>query len=390
MTHRVAWFHPFSGIAGDMTLGALLDAGADLDFVVATLDGLNIEGWALSTEQVNRKGISATRAVVDAPEQHHHRHWTDIRLLLEQADIPDRVKTRSLIVFEVLAIAEGKVHGVSPEEVHFHEVGALDAIVDIVGSCAALESLDIDQVASAPVAVGIGTITAAHGTLPNPPPAVVNLLEGIPTVGVDVNLELTTPTGAALIKGLAEPIGPLPNMTITGSGYGAGTRDLLDRANVTQVVIGTTSPAGSGSSHLTESVIELATNLDDITGEQLGHSITELMDAGALDVWVTPIVMKKNRPAHTLCVLSTPPQAAELADLVTSLTGSLGVRSRQLERVIVQRRTVTVSLDGHDIDVKVSDVRVKAEFDDVTVAARALGLTIQEVAARAEALASDL
>lgn len=390
MTHRVAWFHPFSGIAGDMTLGALLDAGADLDFVVATLNGLNIEGWALSTEQVNRKGISATRAVVDAPEQHHHRHWTDIRLLLEQADIPDRVKTRSLIVFEVLAIAEGKVHGVSPEDVHFHEVGALDAIVDIVGSCAALESLDIEQVASAPVAVGIGTISAAHGTLPNPPPAVVNLLEDIPTVGVDVNLELTTPTGAALIKGLAEPIGPLPNMTITGSGYGAGTRDLLDRANVTQVVIGTATSAGSGSGHLTESVIELATNLDDITGEQLGRSITELMDAGALDVWVTPIVMKKNRPAHTLSVLSTPSQATELADLVTSLTGSLGVRSRQLERVVVQRRTVSVNLDGHDIDVKVSDVRVKAEFDDVTVAAQALGLTIQEVAARAEALASDL
>lgn len=390
MTHRVAWFHPFSGIAGDMTLGALLDAGADLDFVVATLNGLNIEGWALSTEQVNRKGISATRAVVDAPEQHHHRHWTDIRLLLEQADIPDRVKTRSLIVFEVLAIAEGKVHGVSPEDVHFHEVGALDAIVDIVGSCAALESLDIEQVASAPVAVGIGTISAAHGTLPNPPPAVVNLLEDIPTVGVDVNLELTTPTGAALIKGLAEPIGPLPNMTITGSGYGAGTRDLLDRANVTQVVIGTATSAGSGSGHLTESVIELATNLDDITGEQLGRSITELMDAGALDVWVTPIVMKKNRPAHTLSVLSTPSQATELTDLVTSLTGSLGVRSRQLERVVVQRRTVSVNLDGHDIDVKVSDVRVKAEFDDVTVAAQALGLTIQEVAARAEALASDL
>lgn len=373
-----------------MTLGALLDAGADLDFVVATLNGLNIEGWALSTEQVNRKGISATRAVVDAPEQHHHRHWTDIRLLLEQADIPDRVKTRSLIVFEVLAIAEGKVHGVSPEDVHFHEVGALDAIVDIVGSCAALESLDIEQVASAPVAVGIGTISAAHGTLPNPPPAVVNLLEDIPTVGVDVNLELTTPTGAALIKGLAEPIGPLPNMTITGSGYGAGTRDLLDRANVTQVVIGTATSAGSGSGHLTESVIELATNLDDITGEQLGRSITELMDAGALDVWVTPIVMKKNRPAHTLSVLSTPSQATELTDLVTSLTGSLGVRSRQLERVVVQRRTVSVNLDGHDIDVKVSDVRVKAEFDDVTVAAQALGLTIQEVAARAEALASDL
>ncbi len=390
MTHQVAWFHPFSGIAGDMTLGALLDAGADLDFVVATLDGLNVDGWALTTEQVDRNGIRATRAVVDAPEQHHHRHWTDIRSLLEEADIPDRVKSRSLAVFEVLAVAEGNVHGVSPEEVHFHEVGALDAIVDIVGSCAALESLDVDEITSGPVAVGIGTISAAHGILPNPPPAVVNLLENLPTVGVDVGLELTTPTGAALVKGLATSIGPLPDMTITASGYGAGTRDLPDRANVTQVIIGTATPTGDTSENPTETVVELATNLDDITGEQLGHAITELMEAGALDAWVTPIVMKKGRPAHTLSVLVTPPQAAELAGLVMSMTGSLGVRTRQLDRVVAQRHTVTVSVDGHDIDVKVSDVRVKAEFDQVTVAAEALGLPMQEVAARAEHLARDL
>ena len=332
MTNQVAWFHPFSGIAGDMTLGALLDAGADLDFVVATLDGLNVDGWALTTEQVDRNGIRATRAVVDAPEQHHHRHWTDIRSLLEEADIPDRVKSRSLAVFEVLAVAEGNVHGVSPEEVHFHEVGALDAIVDIVGSCAALESLDIDEITS----------------------------------------------------------GPLPDMTITASGYGAGTRDLPDRANVTQVIIGTATPTGGTSEDPTETVVELATNLDDITGEQLGHAITELMEAGALDAWVTPIVMKKGRPAHTLSVLVTPPQAAELAGLVMSMTGSLGVRTRQLDRVVAQRHTVTVSVDGHDIDVKVSDVRVKAEFDQVTVAAEALGLPVQEVAARAEHLARDL
>ena len=390
MTNQVAWFHPFSGIAGDMTLGALLDAGADLDFVVATLDGLNVDGWALTTEQVDRNGIRATRAVVDAPEQHHHRQWTDIRSLLKEADIPDRAKSRSLAVFEVFAVAEGKVHGVSPEEVHFHEVGALDAIVDIVGSCAALESLGIDEITSGPVAVGIGTISAAHGILPNPPPAVVNLLENIPTVGVDVGLELTTPTGAALVKGLATSTGPLPDMTITASGYGAGTRDLVDRANVTQVIIGAITPTGITSEDPTETVVELATNLDDITGEQLGHAITELMEAGALDAWVTPIVMKKGRPAHTLSVLVAPPQAPELAGLVMSMTGSLGVRTRQLDRVVAQRHIVTVSVDGHDIDVKVSDVRVKAEFDQVVAAAEALGLPVQEVAARAEHLARDL
>lgn len=390
MTRNVAWFHPFSGIAGDMTMGALLDAGADLNFVVATLKRLDIDGWALSAERVERKGIDATRAIVDAPEQHHHRHWSDIRELLESSSLPDRVRTRSLAVFETLAIAEGKVHGVPAEDVHFHEVGALDAIVDIVGSCAALESLDIDEIASGPVAVGVGTITAAHGVLPNPPPAVVNLLEQIPTIGVDVDLELTTPTGAAIIKALATGVGAMPDMTIRCSGYGAGTRDLSDRANVTQVIIGSLTPAAAQSSDETEPVVELSTNLDDVTGEQLGHAIGELMAAGALDAWVTPIVMKKNRPAHTLSVLSHPNQTTELAGLVMSLTGTLGVRSRQLDRVTAKRTTVTVSVDGHDIGVKISDVRIKAEFDDVAAAATALGLPVQEVAARAEALAGDL
>ena len=373
-----------------MTMGALLDAGADLNFVVATLKRLDIDGWALSAERVERKGIDATRAIVDATEQHHHRHWSDIRELLESSSLPDRVRTRSLAVFETLAIAEGKVHGVPAEDVHFHEVGALDAIVDIVGSCAALESLDIDEIASGPVAVGVGTITAAHGVLPNPPPAVVNLLEQIPTIGVDVDLELTTPTGAAIIKALATGVGAMPDMTIRCSGYGAGTRDLSDRANVTQVIIGSLTPAAAQSSDETEPVVELSTNLDDVTGEQLGHAIGELMAAGALDAWVTPIVMKKNRPAHTLSVLSHPNQTTELAGLVMSLTGTLGVRSQQLDRVTAKRTTVTVSVDGHDIGVKISDVRIKAEFDDVAAAATALGLPVQEVAARAEALAEDL
>ena len=264
-TRNVAWLHPFSGIAGDMTLGALLDAGAELSFVISTLEGLNVDGWSLTTEQVDRNGIRATRAVVDAPEQHHHRRWSDIRLLLEQASLPGRVQARALAVFEALAVAEGEVHGLPSDEVHFHEVGALDAIVDIVGSCAALESLNIDEVASGPVAVGVGSISAAHGILPNPPPAVVNLLEGIPTVSVDIDMELTTPTGAAIVKALADRVGPMPDMTIAGSGYGAGTRDLPDRANVTQVVVGTSTEVETAGGKGVDTVTELSTNLDDVT-----------------------------------------------------------------------------------------------------------------------------
>ena len=388
-TRNVAWLHPFSGIAGDMTLGALLDAGAELSFVISTLEGLNVDGWSLTTEQVDRNGIRATRAVVDAPEQHHHRRWSDIRLLLEQGSLPDRVQARALAVFEALAIAEGKVHGLPPDEVHFHEVGALDAIVDIVGSCAALESLNIDEVASGPVAVGVGSISAAHGILPNPPPAVVNLLEGIPTVSVDIDMELTTPTGAAIVKALADRVGPMPDMTIAGSGYGAGTRDLPDRANVTQVVVGTSTEVETAGGKGVETVTELSTNLDDVTGEVLGHAIGQLVDAGALDAWATPIVMKKGRPAHTLSVLATPTDAPRLVDIMMSATGTLGVRTRQIERTVAARRMVTVSVDGHYIDVKVSDFRVKAEFDHVLAAAKAIGLPVSEVAARAEALAQE-
>ena len=388
-TRNVAWLHPFSGIAGDMTLGALLDAGAELSFVISTLEGLNVDGWSLTTEQVDRNGIRATRAVVDTPEQHHHRRWSDIRLLLEQASLPDRVRARALAVFEALAVAEGEVHGLPPDEVHFHEVGALDAIVDIVGSCAALESLNIDEVASGPVAVGVGSISAAHGILPNPPPAVVNLLEGIPTVSVDIDMELTTPTGAAIVKALADRVGPMPDMTIAGSGYGAGTRDLVDRANVTQVVVGTSTEVETAGGKGVETVTELSTNLDDVTGEVLGHAIGQLVDAGALDAWATPIVMKKGRPAHTLSVLATPTDAPRLVDIMMSATGTLGVRTRQIERTVAARRMVTVSVDGHHIDVKVSDFRVKAEFDHVLAAAKALGLPVSEVAARAEALAQE-
>ena len=372
-----------------MTLGALLDAGAELSFVVSTLEGLNVDGWSLTTEQVDRNGIRATRAVVNAPEQHHHRRWSDIRLMLEQASLPERVRTRALAVFETLAIAEGKVHGLLPDEVHFHEVGALDAIVDIVGSCAALESLNIDEVASGPVAVGVGSISAAHGILPNPPPAVVNLLEGIPTVSVDVDMELTTPTGAAIIKALADRIGPMPDMTIKGSGYGAGTRDLVDRANVTQVIVGTSTHIETDTEIWVETVTELSTNLDDVTGEVLGHAISQLVDAGALDAWATPIVMKKGRPAHTLSVLATSTDAPGLVDVMMSTTGTLGVRTRQIQRTVAARRIVTVSVDGYRIDVKVSDFRAKAEFDHVLDAAEALGLPVTEVAARAEALAQE-
>ncbi len=386
----VAWFHPVSGIAGDMALGALLDAGADFDAVVATIEGLGVDGWSLDTERVQRSSLAATRAVVDAPEHHHHRHWSDIRDMLTVAELPERVRSRALQVFEALAVAEAAVHGINPEEVHFHEVGALDAIVDIVGVCAALESLGVDRVCSAPVTVGVGSIRAAHGVLPNPAPAVVRLLEGRPTVGVDIDLELTTPTGAAIIAALAESVGPMPEMTVGATGFGAGTRDLPGRPNVTQVVLGELGEDPGGQAGvLSEELVELSTNLDDVTGELLAHTIDTLLADGALDAWATPAVMKKGRPAHVLHILCRPTDHRRLAGVVFRLTGTLGIRERRVTRHAQPRSTITVDVDGQPVTVKLGPERAKAEFDDVVTAAAALDRSPLDVAAAAERLAID-
>ncbi len=402
-THgAVAWFDPVSGIAGDMALGALLDAGADLDFVTAQLELLSLDGWRLGSERVRRNELAATRAIVDAPEGHHHRRWRDIRELLEATPLTQRVRQRALAVFEALAEAEGQVHGVPADEVHFHEVGALDAIVDIVGVCAALESLDVDVVCCGPVAVGKGTVNAAHGVLPNPPPAVVNLLAGRPIVGVDIDMELTTPSGAAIVAALAEHFGPAPAMTIRSTGFGAGTRDLPGRPNVTGVLVGTDqstsnaqgSPqvsaamaavAGAGT---TDELIELAANLDDISGEVLGHALEALLNAGALDAWAVPIVMKKGRPAHTLTILCRPESATQLADLAARLTGTLGLRARTVVRTALVRHTSTVDVDGHAVSIKHGPHLSKPEWSDVVAAAEALGRTPAEISRAAGLLAA--
>ncbi|WP_419908053.1 nickel pincer cofactor biosynthesis protein LarC [Candidatus Poriferisodalis sp.] len=392
----VAWFDPVSGIAGDMALGALLDAGADLEFVIERLQTLGVDGWRLSAERVRRNELAATRAVVDAPEGHHHRRWRHIRELLERAPLEDRIRGRALAAFEALAVAEGQVHGVPPDEVHFHEVGALDAIVDIVGVCAALESLGVDEIACGPVAVGKGTIHAAHGVLPNPPPAVGYLLSGHPVVGVDIDMELTTPTGAAIVAALASVFGPVPPMTLTSVGFGAGTRDLPGRPNVTGVLIGTPatetshpdtgldgSMAAIDGTETTTELVELATNLDDVTGELLGHAIDELLAAGALDAWAVPIVMKHGRPANTLMALCSADEVTALGDLMARLTGTLGLRARTVVRTALERHISTVDVDGQTIRVKHGPHRSKPEWADVVAAAEALGRAPADVAREA-------
>lgn len=377
----VAWWHCFAGIAGDMALGSLIDAGADLPSIERELVALPVGGWALEAEPVLRGGVAATQLHVRIREDHVVRTHAHIVGLITEARLPDRARARALATFARLAEVEGRLHRRPAAQVHFHEVGGTDAIIDIVGTCVALELLGVDEVRASPVAQGVGMIRSAHGLLPNPAPAVVELLHGVPTYGTDIPFELTTPTGAALLSALGTGFGPLPAMTVTASGFGAGTRDLDGRPNAVQVVIGTAAPREAPEG---QPVALLEANLDDATGEVLAHAVAALLAAGAHDAWLTPVVGKKGRPGHVISALVDPAIAGAVRSVLVSETGSLGVRRSDLLRYVAPRTTDEVEVDGQIIRVKRSPGRIKAEHDDAARAAAALGLPVREVARRAE------
>jgi uncharacterized protein (TIGR00299 family) protein len=388
--HRtVAWFHCFSGIAGDMALGSLIDAGADMAELRSLLERLPITGWVLDVEEVLRAGVAATRAIVIAPDDGVVRTYAHISGLVDEARLPGRVADRAQAAFAALAEAEGQLHRRPAAQVHFHEVGGVDAIIDVVGTCAALELLDVDIVQASPVAVGTGMVRATHGALPNPVPAVVQLLRGAPTYGRDVQIELTTPTGAALLAGLASSYGPLPPMTVAATGFGAGSADIDGLPNMTQVVIGRmsadASPATADDASAGQPVVLVEVNVDDATGETLAHAVEAVLSAGANDAWVTPIVMKKGRPAYTVSAVADPALAEQVASVLVAETGSLGVRSQELQRRPRARSGEEVDVDGVPVRVKVSAGRVKVEHDDAVRAARRTGRPLREVVVRAEA-----
>ena len=376
-----AWFHCFAGIAGDMALGSLLDAGADVDEVMNLLQRVPVGGWTVEPRAVQRGGIAATKVEVKTQETGVVRTHAHIVGLIEEARLPDRVRERVLRTFGMLAEVEGRLHRRHPSTVHFHEVGALDAIVDIVGTCSAMEVLGVDRVYASAVATGTGMVRAAHGMLPNPAPAVVELLRGAPTYGRDVGVELTTPTGAALLAANALGYGPLPPMVIEATGFGAGTREMEDLPNVTQVVLGVEQSSDQRSG---QPVVLLEVNVDDATGEVIASAISSLLDAGAHDAWVAPIIMKKGRPGHTVSALADPSLAEQVGRVLMAETGSLGVRGSMLDRWPAERRMHEVEVDGLPVRVKVSPGRVKAEHGDAARVARRTGQPVREVLFRAE------
>jgi hypothetical protein len=373
-----------------MALGALVDAGAQPDQVRELLTRLPVGGWELQFEPVLRCGIAATRAVVHAAETGVVRTAGHITALVEEARLPERVARRALATFRALAEVEGRLHRRPPEQVHFHEVGGLDAIIDVVGTAAALEVLGVDDVRSSSVANGTGMVRAAHGLLPNPAPAVVALLEGAPTHGVDVALELTTPTGAALLAATVSAWGPMPPMRIATSGFGAGGREIDGRPNAVQVVLGRLTAGGTGPGAQLgiaggQPAVLLEANVDDATGEVLAHAVAALLAAGAHDAWVTPVVMKKGRPAHVVSALADPALVGQVTEVLASETGTLGVRGTTVERWPRTRTVGTVDVGGLPVRVKVSPGRVKVEHDDAARVARLRQIPLREVLSLAEA-----
>ena len=373
---RLLYIDCIGGVAGDMLLGALLDAGADIEAVREGLGRLGIEDLALETEPAVRHGIAATRAIVSGRDEQPHRTWRTIREL----DMPELAQE----AFRRLAIAEGRIHGIAPEQVHFHEVGAVDAIGEVVGVALALESLGIEKVICSPLPVGRGFVTAAHGRLPLPAPATLTLLEGAPIHGVDIPMELVTPTGAALVASLATSFGAIPAMTVEGSGYGAGTRDLEQLPNVVRVIFG--SNARTGGVKLIEA------NLDDFLPELAPDAAEAAFAAGALDVWTTPIQMKRGRPAFTLSALARPADERAVAEALLRETSTLGVRIAHLDRIELDRESFTVEVNGERVRVKVGKldgriVNLAPEHADCERAAHVSGEPVKVVWAKAIAAA---
>ena len=383
----LAYFDCFSGISGDMALGALLDAGLSLDALRAELAKLDLPGWRLDSERGMRSFLAGTRALVHAPEQATHRHLSDVRAILDASSLSQQVQRQSLAVFTRLAEAEGRIHGVPAEQVHFHEVGALDAIVDIVGVVAGLALLGVDHVYASALPLGSGWARAAHGRLPVPAPATLALLSavGAPLTADDTPGELVTPTGAALLAELATF--RRPTMRIEQVGYGLGTRNPPDRPNALRVWIGTPlepAPASHSAAIDSATPVLLETNIDDQPAEQLAYVVEQLMALGAHDAWLAPIVMKKGRAATLLSALVPAALEAAATALLLRETTTLGVRRRTVERYVAERSSASVATPWGQVRIKRKhwhgdDLGAAPEFEDCARLAREHGIALRDV-----------
>ncbi|HVT20499.1 MAG TPA: nickel pincer cofactor biosynthesis protein LarC [Mycobacteriales bacterium] len=371
---RIGWLDCGAGVSGDMLLGALSDAGVlpDLSRLVDSLSDL---GATVTAQRTTRAGLSAMQVRITAPGEQPHRRLDDVREIVESADAPAAVKARALAVFARLATAEAAVHATEPEDVEFHEVGAVDSIVDVLGACLGLSALDLDQLVVSPIALGGGSADTGHGPVPVPTPAALALLSDSALVasgGGDV--ELATPTGLAVVTEWATGTGPMPVMAVDRVGVGAGTRELPDRPNVVRLVVGETTETDRDQEWV---VVEA--NVDDLDPRLWPGVLATLMEAGAVDAWLTPILMKKGRPAHTVSALTPAAALGAVQGAMFTHTSTIGLRWTAVGKHALDRETITVEVHGHPVRVKVAfaegkPVSATPEFDDIAAAAAALGV----------------
>jgi hypothetical protein len=364
---KLAYFDCFSGISGDMTLGALVDAGCDLALLRSELQALQVPGWTITSEKVWKNGMSATFVRVITEDQTKHRSLSAILEIFDQSQLTKPVKKNASAIFRKLGEAEALVHDVPLEKIHFHEVGAVDAIVDIVGACIGFESLAIQKFACSPLNVGGGTAKMAHGVLPVPAPATAKLLQGKPTYSNGVERELVTPTGAAIVVTLCDTFGPQPAMSVSSIGYGAGSADLEGQPNVVRIMIG--EAAEKVVPGFDEEISVIEANLDDMNPQIYGYFQEKALAAGALDVYTTPVQMKKNRPGTLLTLLCRPQDANALMALIFAETTTFGARTYSAQRRTLPRESVNVRTQYGDVRIKLSRVNgrilhVAPEFED--------------------------
>jgi uncharacterized protein (TIGR00299 family) protein len=348
---RTLYFDCFAGVSGNMILGGLVALGVDPDEIISQLRTVAPVDFKIEFSNVMRSGISSLHADVQVPDEKTHRHLSDIEKIIDASTVSETVKERSKSIFRRLAEVEGKVHGLAAEKVHFHEVGAMDAIIDIVGACIGYELLGIERFICSRIHVGSGFVDIAHGKFPVPPPAVTELLKGVPFYATEIQGELATPTGVAIVTTVCEEFGRGAEMTVDQVGYGAGTREYDGFPNVLRMIIGET--AAVRSQNATDQIVLLETNIDDLSPQVLGFVMERAFDTGALDCWFTPIQMKKNRPAVMLSVLCESERRAELTDLIYQETTTLGIRVRHVERECLEREFVSVETEFGAIDVKI-------------------------------------
>lgn len=383
---RTLYFDCFAGASGDMILGALVGAGVEPNALHAQLQLLGVGGWQIDFEKVDRSGISATRAKVHTAHEHAHRHLSDILKIIYESGLGEQVKNRAALIFSRLAEAEARVHNLPVEKIHFHEVGALDAIIDVCGAAIGFELLGIEQFISSPLRVGFGMTDMAHGRFPIPPPAVAELLKGKPIYAGEIEGEFVTPTGAAIITTVCERFEVLPAIQIEGTGYGAGTRDPKGFPNALRVLVGETDTVADED----ETLLMIETNIDDMSPQLFGHVMDRAFEMRALDCYVTPVQMKKNRPGMLLSILCRPADREKFLQMLFAETTTIGARSYEVRRRALPRETVSVETQFGPVDVKVvhannGDRRAMPEFEQCRLLARNAGVPLREVQEAAQA-----